>query len=175
MFVTQDNRYKVAVDKLADLLAMERHWPLDNAVWLLEHVSRTKGAEHLKMASRNLNLVQYFCIDVIVSLVVLCAVIGISLCKFFSQLLPWIYQNKYDIPIKLPFLMVLAIAAHHVNKHVPQFSISGYQATIIDSIQIWFNFLSFLCLGGIILTCECAGLTLNLLGCLYDFPLFASI
>ena len=117
-FLTQGNGYKEAIDKLADLLAMERHRPLDNAVWLLEHVSRTKGAEHLKMASRNLNLLQYFCIDVIVSLVVFCAVIGISLRQFFCQLLPWISQNRYDVPVKIPFIMFIATAAHYVNKHV---------------------------------------------------------
>ena len=34
-------------------------------MWLLEHVSRTRGAEHLKMASRNLNTLQLMCLDVL--------------------------------------------------------------------------------------------------------------
>ena len=42
-------KYKQGVDLLGDLLAMERGDPIENAVWLLEHVSETKGAEHLKV------------------------------------------------------------------------------------------------------------------------------
>ena len=118
LFIIQGKRYKEAVDHLADLLAMERHRPLDNAVWLLEYVSRTKGAEHLKMASRNLNILQYFCIDVIVFLIFLCAAIGISLRKLFFKLLPWISQKKLDVPIKkIPFVVVFATAVHYVNKY----------------------------------------------------------
>jgi hypothetical protein len=50
---------------MADLLTMERHEPMDDALWLLEYVSKTKGAEHLKVASRKLNFVQYLCLDVV--------------------------------------------------------------------------------------------------------------
>ena len=114
----QGKGYKEAVGQLADLLAMERHSPLDNAVWLLEYVSRTKGAEHLKMASRNLNLLQYFCIDVLVFLIIVCAIIGIALRKFFRELVPWISQRKYVVPIKIPFIIAFATAVHYINKHV---------------------------------------------------------
>ena len=44
-------RYKEAVSRLADIFAIERNSPLDNAAWLLEYVSKTKGAEHMKIAS----------------------------------------------------------------------------------------------------------------------------
>ena len=57
--------YKRNVNKMADLMSLERHDPIDNAIWLLEYVSNTKGAEHLKPASRNLNHLQYLCLDVV--------------------------------------------------------------------------------------------------------------
>jgi hypothetical protein len=50
--------YKKNIDKMADLLALERHHPMDDALWLLEYVSKTKGAEHLKVGSRHLNFFQ---------------------------------------------------------------------------------------------------------------------
>ena len=63
---TESPKYTRGVNRLADLLAMERGDPLEGAVWLLEHVSKTKGAQHLKLASRNLNIFQYVCLDVLV-------------------------------------------------------------------------------------------------------------
>ena len=50
--------YKQGVSRLADLMATERGDPLQDAVWLLELVSETKGAEHLKLQSRRLNIFQ---------------------------------------------------------------------------------------------------------------------
>ena len=38
-----DPSYKAAVVQLAGLFAMARYKPLDNAVWLMEYVSKTKG------------------------------------------------------------------------------------------------------------------------------------
>ncbi len=43
---------------MADLLALERHQPLENAVWLMEYVAKTKGAEHFKTGARHLNIFQ---------------------------------------------------------------------------------------------------------------------
>ena len=36
---------------------------MENVIWWLEYLSATKGAEHLKLASRHLNLIQYFSLD----------------------------------------------------------------------------------------------------------------
>lgn len=57
---------------MADLMSLERFGPLDNAIWLLEYVSKTKGAEHLKSAARNMSYVQYLCLDVIAFLILMC-------------------------------------------------------------------------------------------------------
>ena len=37
--------------------------PMENAIWWLEYLSGTKGAEHLKLSSRHLNFIQYFSLD----------------------------------------------------------------------------------------------------------------
>ena len=58
------------INKLADLLALERHNPMDNAIWLLEYVAATKGAEPLKPASRHLSTAQYLSLDVIAFLAI---------------------------------------------------------------------------------------------------------
>ena len=70
-------RYKRGVCQLADLLAKERGDPLRDAVWLLELVSETKGAEHLKLQSRRLNIFQYLSLDVLAAFLVLM----FALCK----------------------------------------------------------------------------------------------
>ncbi len=51
------------VRRLSSLMRDRRHHPMEDALWLLEYVGRTRGAEHLKLASRRLSLVQYFSLD----------------------------------------------------------------------------------------------------------------
>ena len=63
MRVRDDPTYQENVNKIADIMDMERYPPLEKAVWLVEYVSRTKGAEHLKISARHLNLVQYLLLD----------------------------------------------------------------------------------------------------------------
>ena len=43
--------------------------PQDRAVFWAEYVIRHKGAKHLQSAARNLNFFQYYCVDVIATLV----------------------------------------------------------------------------------------------------------
>ena len=57
---------------MADLFAMERNSPLDNAAWLLEYVSRTRGAEHMKIASTEYSWVRYYCLDLVFLCIVVC-------------------------------------------------------------------------------------------------------
>ncbi len=49
--------------RLSALMRDRRSHPLQDAVWLLEYVGRNRGAEHLKLASRNLNLLEYLSLD----------------------------------------------------------------------------------------------------------------
>ena len=56
--VRDEPRFRRNVNQLADLMALERNTPLENAVWLAEYVAETKGAEHLKLATRKMTLIQ---------------------------------------------------------------------------------------------------------------------
>ncbi len=47
------------------MMHKQRQHPMDEAIWLMEYVSRTKGAEHMKLGSRKLNFIQYYSLDVI--------------------------------------------------------------------------------------------------------------
>lgn len=73
--------------------------PMDETVWLLEFLAKSEGAEHLKLESRNLNFVQYHCIDVIIFLIVSITVL-LNLTKLFccrrkeKAKLEWILNAK---------------------------------------------------------------------------------
>ena len=56
--------------------------PMDETLWLLEFLSKTSGAEHLKLESRNLNFIQYHCIDVMLFLIFVVYLVSKS-CKIF--------------------------------------------------------------------------------------------
>jgi hypothetical protein len=45
----------------------QRHHPMDDAIWLLEHVSKTKGAQYLKLSSARLNLFDYYGLDLVLA------------------------------------------------------------------------------------------------------------
>ena len=88
--VRDDPTYLENVNKIADLMEMERHCPLEKAVWLVEYISRTKGAEHLKISSRHLNLMQYLLLDQALFV----AVIFVTLCYVFRKMGPNLLAKK---------------------------------------------------------------------------------
>ena len=45
---------------------MTESHPMEQAIWWLEYLSATKGANHLKLSSRHLNVFQYFSLDFII-------------------------------------------------------------------------------------------------------------
>ena len=55
--------YRDNLGRLAALMSARPRPPLEDAVWLLELVGRTGGAQHLKLASRQLGLLQYYSLD----------------------------------------------------------------------------------------------------------------
>ena len=58
---------------------------MDDAVWLLEFISRTKGAEHLKLSSRNLNLIQYLSIDILLFLYLILQTVIVLFKQLFTR------------------------------------------------------------------------------------------
>jgi hypothetical protein len=45
----------------------QRHHPMDDATWMLEHVSKTKGATYLKISSSSLSMLEYYSLDVVLA------------------------------------------------------------------------------------------------------------
>ena len=64
--VDGDPKYKMNIDQLSATMKDRQNTPMEDAMWLLNHVSKTKGAEHLKIKSGRLSFIQYFCLDCIV-------------------------------------------------------------------------------------------------------------
>ncbi len=54
---------------LSRLMRLRRHPAMEDALWLLDYVTKTNGAKHLLPSSRHMSLVEYFCLDVIALLV----------------------------------------------------------------------------------------------------------
>ena len=61
--VRDNPSYRTRITELGRLMRLRRHTPLEECVWLLEYVALTGGADHLKLASRHLNLLQYYSVD----------------------------------------------------------------------------------------------------------------
>ena len=88
--------YQRNVNRLADLMELARHSPLEDAVWLVEYVSRTRGAEHLKISSRRLNLMQYLLLDVAL-FVAVSIFLAYIVCKKLGQRMCSLRKSrKYD-------------------------------------------------------------------------------
>ena len=62
------------MQELSDLMKVgmkEGQHPMDRAIWWLEYLSVTKGANHLKLSSRHLNVIQYFSLDFILMIFII--------------------------------------------------------------------------------------------------------
>lgn len=58
---------------------------MEDAIWLLEFISKTRGAEHLKLSSRNLNLIQYLSIDILLFLYLVLQTVIVLLRRLFMR------------------------------------------------------------------------------------------
>ncbi|CAB3372114.1 Hypothetical predicted protein [Cloeon dipterum] len=63
--VTLDQKFSHEAHRLKQIFRNQMNSPIERAVWFVEMVASTKGAEHLKLASRTQNLVQKHNLDVI--------------------------------------------------------------------------------------------------------------
>lgn len=61
--ILSNPKYKRKVDKLSSLMRDAKETPLERVIEFTEYMIRHKGAEHLKLGSRHLNFIQYFCLD----------------------------------------------------------------------------------------------------------------
>jgi len=79
--------YKKNIASLSRLMKDRRTRPMDDAVWLVEYVARTKGAEHLKVNSRHLGMLAYYSVDVLAILATLLVLTTYSLYHLLPHLL----------------------------------------------------------------------------------------
>ncbi|XP_076050398.1 UDP-glucuronosyltransferase 2A3-like [Oratosquilla oratoria] len=99
MEVLQNPRYQQNAKKISQLLRDQPDKPVERAIWLIEYVMRTKGADHLKVSSKNLNFIEFFCIDLIAFLV-LVPVFFILVLKKTIGFLRYNYSKIQDKKIK---------------------------------------------------------------------------
>jgi UDP-glucoronosyl and UDP-glucosyl transferase len=81
--VRDDISFRQSVKRMSSLLRNRRTSAMDEAVGLLHYVAETGGAEHLKVSSRYLNLVEYYCIDCILIILSLSVLFLFFLSRFF--------------------------------------------------------------------------------------------
>ena len=74
------------MQKLSDLMkiGMKESHPMEHAIWWLEYLSVTKGANHLKLSSRHLNFFQYFSLDFIL-ITFIAFYLGFRVCKIICN------------------------------------------------------------------------------------------
>lgn len=61
----ENEEYSKNAQKISQLFRDNPVDPMENAMYWIEYVIRTKGAKHLKSAAIKLNWFQYLCFDVI--------------------------------------------------------------------------------------------------------------
>uniref|UniRef100_A0A673B3B9 glucuronosyltransferase n=1 Tax=Sphaeramia orbicularis TaxID=375764 RepID=A0A673B3B9_9TELE len=83
--VINNTRYRENLQRLSALHTDRPIDPLELSVYWTEFVMRHKGAKHLKAAVHDLNLIQYFCLDVIALLVTVVLVFLILTVKCFKM------------------------------------------------------------------------------------------
>ena len=85
--VRENPWYKQNIASLSRLMKDRRTRPMDDAVWLVEYLARTRGAEHLKVNSRHLGGVA----DQPSSLIEKC-----PLLQDFSRIILWTFFSSLD-------------------------------------------------------------------------------
>ncbi|KAF5291051.1 hypothetical protein FQA39_LY14484 [Lamprigera yunnana] len=84
--VMYDPKYREDVRKKQLLLRDQKETPLERAIFWTEYVIRHKGAKHLQSPLKDLNLIQYYLIDVILVLIFFCFLFYYSV-KFVLMLI----------------------------------------------------------------------------------------
>ena len=64
--VRENPSYSAKAKRLSSLYRAHPNHPMDDAIWLIEYVGDTGGARHLLHASRKLNFLQYYSLDILV-------------------------------------------------------------------------------------------------------------
>ncbi|KAL1489744.1 hypothetical protein ABEB36_013679 [Hypothenemus hampei] len=97
--VIRDPKYATQVKLRQRLLLDQKETPLELAVYWIEYVLKYNGATHLQSPSRNMGVIEYYSIDVIVLLTVALLGLFYAMKKLLRllRILP-----KHDVSINLP-------------------------------------------------------------------------
>ena len=76
-------RFRDRVKEMSTFIKDQPETPKERAVFWSEYVMRNKGARHLRSAARELNIVQYYCLDVVL---VLASLVTVMFCIVFAIL-----------------------------------------------------------------------------------------
>ncbi|XP_066145749.1 UDP-glucosyltransferase 2-like [Euwallacea fornicatus] len=97
--VIRDPRYKAQVKYRQKLLLDQTETPLTKAVYWTEYILKYKGAPHLQSTSRNMGVMEYYSVDVMVFLI-LVILVSYQCTKKVLRLLRIL--PKHDVSIDLP-------------------------------------------------------------------------
>ena len=81
--VRDDPSFRRNVQRMSALFRNRRTSAMEEAVTLLSYVAEMGGADHLKVSSRHLTLVEYYCLDCILALATLVLLLMYLLIRSF--------------------------------------------------------------------------------------------
>lgn len=96
--VIHDPKYKREVKRRQFLLKDQKETPLDRAIYWTEYVLRHKGAYHLQSPAKDLNVLQYYLVDVI-SILILAAISLYCICKCILKFIFNVLTSNINLSI----------------------------------------------------------------------------
>ena len=96
----QNYRYNEKAKALSAAFKDQLQTPVDRAVFWLEYVIRHRGATHMRSAARDLNIFQYYCVDVIAFLGSILVVISLVLLYSLRKCYKFILGRKPSNPVR---------------------------------------------------------------------------
>lgn len=94
--VIHDPKYKREVLKRQYLLKDQNETPLERAVYWIEYVIRHNGAYHLQSPAKDMNVLQYYLIDVI-SIIILCLILFYYSVKLMLKLMYNMFSSNVNL------------------------------------------------------------------------------
>ena len=98
--ILHDKRYKAKVDRYADMWRADERSGFDEAIYWLELLMKYGNFDHLKINDRQLNLLQYFSVDVIAFYLLIVSLATFLATKLCVIKLKSFLQNQQDIGMK---------------------------------------------------------------------------
>lgn len=98
--VLNNPRYRENALYISHVMKDHPQKPLHHALWLVNHVIKTKGAEHLKFSARHLNGVQFFGLDILAFLLCVCYVLWFHFVPFLMKIMSSLFTSSRKNKVK---------------------------------------------------------------------------